>query len=165
VGLLVKVTLWRVVAAAAAATVAAVHLPLIGPHLTEAPYIGIGFMLLSVAAAVLAVLLLVADTRPLWRGTLLVAALALTAFLLSRTLGLPMIQDDIGNWSDPLGIIAVLAEAAMVAVAIRQLATPTTRTQHRAAPGSRSDAASHNINEPTSGGAEKQLSSARHRMR
>jgi hypothetical protein len=38
-------------------------------------------------------------------------------FLASRTVGLPQIGDDVGNWTEPLGFPAVLSEVLMVALA------------------------------------------------
>jgi len=118
---------WRVVAAAAAIGEAVAHIPVTKEHLTEAPYIGIAFVLVTVAGFVLAQLLLTADTRRLWQATAVVSALALVAFLLSRTIGLPQIQDDIGDWSDPLGTVAVVCEAIMLATAIVHLSTHRSR--------------------------------------
>lgn len=114
---------WRVVAAAAAIGEAAAHIPVTKEHLTEAPYIGVGFVLVTVAGFILAQLLLTADTRAVWLATAAVSALALAAFMLSRTVGLPEIQDDIGNWSDPLGIVAIVSEAVMLATAIAHLSS------------------------------------------
>jgi hypothetical protein len=45
----------------------------------------------------------------------------LIAFLASRTIGLPQIEDDIGNWSEPLGLPAIAAEATMVVLAYLRL--------------------------------------------
>jgi hypothetical protein len=42
---------------------------------------------------------------------------AVVAFLASRTVGLPQIGDDVGNWTEPLGIPAVASEALVVVVA------------------------------------------------
>ncbi|MEP7089507.1 MAG: hypothetical protein ABI776_05300 [Nocardioidaceae bacterium] len=98
---------------------AATHIPLVPDHLAEAPYIGILFIALSVVSLVLAVLVVVADTAAVWAATGLVTVLAVVAFVVSRTVGLPQIGDDVGNWSDPLSFPAVAAEvlAAVAAVA------------------------------------------------
>lgn len=99
---------------------AGVHVPLVPEHLEEAPYVGVLFVALAATSLVLAVLLLVADTRAVWAAAGIVALLALVAFLCSRTVGLPQLSDDIGNWSDPLGYPALLAEflAAVVAAGV-----------------------------------------------
>ncbi len=112
---------WRLLAAIGAVGQAVAHLPVIEQHLSEAPYIGVGFVLLAIAGIVLGTLLLVADTPAVWVSTLVVAALALVGYFLSRTIGLPQIGDDIGNWGEPLGIVAIIAEATMLITAAPQL--------------------------------------------
>lgn len=68
---------------------AATHIPLVSSHLQEAPYIGVLFIALSVLSLALAVLLLRYDTLPVWVATGAMTALAVIAFLASRTVGLP----------------------------------------------------------------------------
>jgi hypothetical protein len=53
------------------------------------------------------------------RGFLLAGALAAATFVgycLSRTTGLPAATDDIGNWTETLGVWSLVAEAAVVAL-------------------------------------------------
>jgi hypothetical protein len=54
---------------------------------------------------------------------------AVVGYLASRTIGLPQIGDDVGNWTEPLGIPAVASEALMVVLAWTHLR----RTRHRTA--------------------------------
>lgn len=112
---------WRLLAAIGAVGVAVAHIPVIEEHLSEAPYIGVGFALLAIAGIVLGTLLLIADTPAVWVSTLVLALLALVGYLLSRTVGLPQIGDDIGNWGEPLGVLALIAEAIMLITAAVQL--------------------------------------------
>jgi manganese oxidase len=110
---------YRFVAAAAALVALAAHLPITGPHLREAPYVGVLFLALEAACLLLAVGL-VAHPRPwLWRSAELVGALAVAAYLLSRAFGLPQMAEDRGDWTNPLGVIAVTAESTLVLVAVR----------------------------------------------
>jgi hypothetical protein len=46
-----------------------------------------------------------------------VTLLAVVAYVLARTIGLPQIGDDIGNWSDPLGTAAIASESLTFVVA------------------------------------------------
>ena len=104
---------------------AVAHVPVIEPHLVEAPYIGIGFVLLVVAGFYLAVRLVVDPDELVWAATGGVAALALLGYVLSRSVGLPQIGDDVGAWADPLGITAVSCEVLMiVAAAAHHLVRP-----------------------------------------
>ena len=55
--------------------------------------------------------------RPTARGYEAAAALALlpmVGFILSRTSGLPGSDDDIGDWTDPLGLASLWVEGAVV---------------------------------------------------
>jgi hypothetical protein len=96
---------------------AGTHIPLIQDHLEEAPYVGWLFIALSVACIVLAVTTLFVDHVGVWLLSAAVCFAAVVAFLASRTIGLPQIRDDVGNWSDPLGPPAVASEVLMVALA------------------------------------------------
>ena len=100
---------------------AGTHLPLIREHLEEAPYVGWLFIALSVVCIVLGVAILVIDSPHLWVVGGLVCFAAVVAFLASRTVGLPQIGDDIGNWTDPLGFPAVVSEALLPVLAFLHL--------------------------------------------
>lgn len=100
---------------------AATHVPLIREHLEEAPYVGIGFLLLSVACVALAGVILVVRADAVWLLSGAICLAAVVAFLASRTIGLPQIGDDVGNWTEPLGFPAVAAELVMVALAAAHL--------------------------------------------
>jgi hypothetical protein len=96
---------------------AGTHIPLIRDHLEEAPYVGWLFIALSVACIALAVTILFVDHVGVWLLSAAVCFAAVVAFLASRTIGLPQIRDDVGNWSDPLGPPAVASEVLMVVLA------------------------------------------------
>lgn len=111
---------------------AAIHLYLTPRHLIEAPYIGALFIALSAACIILAVLLTFLDNLLVWTATGAMSLLALMAFLISRTIGMPQIRDDIGNWTDPLGYPNMVVEILAVTVALVvlrswRLAAPATR--------------------------------------
>ena len=105
----------------------AAHLPLISEHLEEAPYIGWLFIGLASVCFVLAVVILFVDHAGVWVVSGLVCFAALVAFLASRTIGLPQIGDDVGNWTEPLGFPAVASELLMAVLAyvhVRNRRTP-----------------------------------------
>lgn len=95
-----------------------VHIPVIPMHLEEAPYIGYLFIALTAVCFALAAAVLLVDSILVWAAGGVVTALAVIAYVLSRTVGLPQIQDDIGNWSEPLGIAAITAETLTVLLAV-----------------------------------------------
>ena len=96
---------------------AGTHIPLIGMHLEEAPYIGWLFIALSVVCVVLAVAIVLVDNPGVWVLSGAVCLAAVVGYLASRTIGLPQIRDDVGNWTEPLGIPAVASEVLMAALA------------------------------------------------
>ncbi len=110
---------------------AATHLPLVPMHLEEAPYVGVLFIALSVVSIVLAAALVIRDSLLVWSLTSVVTALAVAAFLLSRTVGLPQIGDDVGNWGEPLGFPALAAEVVAALVAAVVLRRSSHRSPHR----------------------------------
>lgn len=111
------------VAALGALGEAVAHVPVIEPHLVEAPYLGIGFVLLTVAGFYLAVRLVVDPDELVWAAVGVVAVLAVVGYVLSRTVGLPQAGDDVGAWADPLGITAVSCELLMLATAVAKYLT------------------------------------------
>lgn len=113
---------WRFVAVAALAANAAIHAYLTPMHLEEAPYIGWLFVALSVACVVAAGALLVRDNPAVWVASGAVSLLALGAFVASRTVGLPQIADEVGEWSDPLGTATIVVEVVTVAAAAAAVA-------------------------------------------
>jgi hypothetical protein len=56
-----------------------------------------------------------------WAAAASLAATTIVAYVLSRTVGLPQVADDIGNWGEPLGIASMFVEGAVVALATTRL--------------------------------------------
>ncbi len=112
---------WRGLVAAMCVVAAAAHLPVIQDHLTAAPYVGASFVGLVLACLALAILLLRADTRRRYVIAAAVCGAAVVAYLWSRWVGLPQITDDIGHWTDPLGLVAVTSESLVVVLSIGAL--------------------------------------------
>jgi hypothetical protein len=104
--------------------VAAVHVPLIGEHLEEAPYMGVAFAVFVAVAFVVATGLALGPSRLGFAVAAGLCGCAIVAFLATRLTAFPQISDDVGNWSEPLGIVALATETAVVAlsrVATRRL--------------------------------------------
>jgi hypothetical protein len=97
---------------------AGAHVPVIEPHLVEAPYLGVGFVLLVTAGFYRAVRLAVGPDELVWAASGVVAALAVVGYVLSRSVGLPQIGDDVGAWWDPLGVTAVSCELVTIAAVL-----------------------------------------------
>lgn len=95
------------------------HIPLISEHLREAPYIGWSFIVLVAASVFIAIAVLRTDKPTIWIAVGLVYAVALLVYLLSRTVGLPQIPDDVGNWTEPESYPALISEALAVFIAVK----------------------------------------------
>ncbi len=121
-------------AAAIAVTIAAAHVPITAQHLSEAPYIGVSFVVLEVVAVVLAVGLVAWDSVAMWRTAVIVPTLALIAFVVARLVPLPQIADDLGNWTEPLSFVAMTAEALLLILAVIHITNPRQRSRLVARP-------------------------------
>jgi cytochrome c oxidase assembly factor CtaG len=129
-----EVSPWRWTAAAAALVVLAAHVPVTSEHLSAAPYIGWLFIALEVATAVLAAFLVLDDRAVVWTAAAVVPTLAIVAYVLSRSLSLPQIADDVGNWTEPLGVVAISAELVLLVVVLVRRAGPAREAVRRIGP-------------------------------
>jgi hypothetical protein len=90
------------------------HVPVTPGHLQEARYIGVLFIAFTTVSLLSATLLLISDSLIAWTILAGSCLVALVAYVLSRTVGLPLIGDDVGNWNDPWGIVALTTETAVI---------------------------------------------------
>lgn len=107
----------RWLAATCLVVCAGTHVPLIPEHLEEAPYAGVAFLLLVATASALAMLVLLRDTAWVWAMVAAVNLLAVAAYVLTRTVALPQLADDVGSWTEPLSFPALGSELLAVGVA------------------------------------------------
>jgi hypothetical protein len=107
---------WLLAAAAAVAAVA--HIPVIGSHLKEAPYMGQLFIVLTAACFALALTALRFDTPAVYVASASTCSLAIIGYAATRLVAFPMLADDVGNWLEPLGVISVASEAIVVAASL-----------------------------------------------
>ena len=107
----------RFLLAAAAVVAAAAHVPVIAPHLEEAPYMGVLFVVLTAACSALAVAGLVRDSAAVYALAVLTCGLAIVGYAATRLVSFPLLADDVGNWLEPLGVTSVVSEAIVVGAA------------------------------------------------
>jgi len=100
---------------------AGAHVPVIGPHLDEAPYMGVAFVVLSAACLAIAGAALVRDTDVVYGLAELTCGLAVAGYLVTRLVAFPGLADDVGRWLEPLAVVSVLAELTVVAAAVTVL--------------------------------------------
>lgn len=131
-----------VVAAVLCVVVTAVHVDDQGgvTAFADPAWFGWGYRAIEVGALLVAGALVYASagvmsaarTRSVWLAAFGVAAGPFAGYLLTRTTGLPGDHDDIGNWSDPVGTVSLVAEGllmliALAALTVRRSSTTATR--------------------------------------
>ena len=104
----------RGIAAIGLAGVALIHLLDLPGKLSETPYMFVLYLALIVSSVALAGALIITDDTRVWAATTVIPALVIIGYVLSRTTGLPQSSDDIGNWSEPLGMASLFVEGALV---------------------------------------------------
>jgi hypothetical protein len=106
----------RAIAVIGLAGVALIHLvdtPGAFESTTYRGWLYVGLILSCVATAGA----LIRDSDPrAWFAAALLPAVTLFAFVVSRTVGLPQGADDIGNWTEPLGLASLFVEGSLVSL-------------------------------------------------
>jgi len=117
---------WLLVTAITAA--AAAHVPVIAPHLDEAPYMGVLFILLTAACLAIGATIALADATWGYLAAMPVCGAAVIGYVATRLFAFPQLADDVGNWFEPLGVLSVVTETAVVvlaAIVVRRRSSPT----------------------------------------
>ena len=107
----------RFVAAALMLVVAAAHVLVTEDQFERAAYLGGLFVLIELGSVVSAVLLAWRDGRFVWLLAGIVAELAAVVHVLNRTVKLPQVNDDLGAWTDPLALLALVVEVVLIGMA------------------------------------------------
>lgn len=108
---------WRGPLALATTVAAGAHVPVIGEHLREAPYMGVLFVLLTAACLIAALAAFAWDPPALYLFAGGVCALAVLGYCATRLVAFPQLDDDLGNWLEPLGVVSVASELVAAACA------------------------------------------------
>ena len=110
---------WPFIIAAVVAAVA--HIPVIAPHLNEAPYMGGLFIALTVGCLTLAAGATVWDSPAVYGAAVVTCGLAVLGYVATRVVAFPMLADDVGNWFEPLGVVSIVTETAVVVLSLLAL--------------------------------------------
>ena len=102
---------------------ALIHLLELQGKFNETHYLGVGYALLIVACVVAGAMLLHSNDRRGWAIGGGAAFVTLVGYSVTRTVGLPQSNGDIGNWLEPIGLASIFIEAVVTAVALYALAT------------------------------------------
>jgi hypothetical protein len=117
----------RLGGAVLALAIAAIHITDQGgfPGSKTPEYVGVGYYLLEAASVLTAAALLLPLRWKLsaaaWTMAALIAAGPLLGYVLSRGPGLPDYHEDIGNWTEPLGVASLAVESTMLALSLTVL--------------------------------------------
>jgi hypothetical protein len=125
----------RATAAVGLAGIALIHLLDSIDTWAETRYLFWMYVALMLASLGLAGLVLRGAGRGVWLAAAGLAGLVIAGYVLSRTTGLPNADDDVGNWTEPLGLASLFVEGCVVAVsayALTALARPVGRAPHAA---------------------------------
>lgn len=157
----------RLLGASGLAAIAVIHLLDLAGKLRETPYLGVLYILGPIATSLLAAVLLVGFRNRL--GWPLAGAISLATavgYVLSRTTGLPNAGDDIGNWTEPLGVASLIAEGFVLLLATWSLAAGRRRTASPRSPVAAAQAARQATPVgPTEGFRSPPIRAERHRRR
>ena len=85
---------------------------------SEVRYMFWMYMALIAGSLAVAGAVLFTRSRAALVAAALVAASAFAGYVLSRTTGLPNATDDIGNWTEPLGLASLVVEGFVVALGL-----------------------------------------------
>jgi hypothetical protein len=142
----------RIAAIGGLAAVALIHALQLPDAFVAVDYLGVLFVIAIVACVALAALLTRASTPPLWMAVEGLSGLILIGYLLSRLVGLPGFTEDVGEWTEPLGLASMVAEGLLVCISVAVLSTDRPTAAHfarRRGPGA--DAQSAHVRTPTDG--------------
>lgn len=117
------------------AGIALVHLVELPDTWRETPGLGALFTILVVASVAVAVALLLDDSRLAWLATALLAVGPIAGYVLTRSASVPFDHEDVGNWLEPLVLVALFIEVSVLglcAYALRQVPL-SGRAQYRGA--------------------------------
>jgi hypothetical protein len=109
-------TLTRGLAVVGLLGIALIHILDAIPTFSQLPYKGWMYTALILSALTVAGMLVRGPSRRTWMAAGSLVLGAILAFVYSRTVGLPGAADDIGNWAEPIGVAALFAEGAVLAI-------------------------------------------------
>ena len=131
IGAAVRDGIARAVAAIGLAGVALIHLLDLPGQLSDTRYMLLLYLALMVVSVGLAGLLIGTSDARVWAAATMLSALVIVGYVLSRTTGLPQSSDDVGNWSEPLGMASLFVEGSLVALGSGVLLSRRVRGERR----------------------------------
>lgn len=96
----------------------AVHVMDLPGKISEVPYLGLMYIGVIVLAGVLIQRMMSGPTSRDYLASAALAGAVFLGFVINRTVGMPGATDDIGNWLEPLGLLSLVIEGWVVAIAL-----------------------------------------------
>jgi hypothetical protein len=119
-GVLNTMSRWLVIGLLITAAIA--HIPVVPEHLREAPYMGVLFILFTVAALAAAGALVLGPSAVRYALAAGLCVAAVGAYSATRLVAFPQLADDVGMWGEPLGVLSVATESAVVLISVVKIA-------------------------------------------
>ncbi len=104
------------------------HIPVVPDHLKEAPYMGVLFILFSIAAFAVATMLAARPSRLWYAVAVVLCVAAVGAYVATRLIAFPELADDVGAWTEPLGLVSISAESLAAVLGVAALRQPGAAT-------------------------------------
>jgi hypothetical protein len=118
----VRVAHDREIAVVCLAAIAVTHLTDLPEKIEEAPYMAVLFCGLIAASAGLRILFASGrNDAMVWLTAGAVAIMPLIGYVLSRSVGLPQVDDHVGDWLNAAGVVSIAAEAVLLALSATHL--------------------------------------------
>jgi hypothetical protein len=111
----------RTVAALGLLGIALIHLLDLPSKFEEATYLAVAYIGLIVASLVVAEGLIRRGGRLIWTAAVLLSGAVIVGFVINRTVGMPGVMGDIGNWLEPLGMASLFVEGVVVLLSLSAL--------------------------------------------
>jgi hypothetical protein len=118
---------WGIIALLLVAALA--HIPVVPDHLREAPYMGVLFILFSIAAFAVATVLAARPSRVWYLVAVVLSVAAVAAYVATRMIAFPELADDVGAWTEPLGLVSISAESLAALLGVAALRQPGAAAQ------------------------------------
>jgi hypothetical protein len=113
--------LTRGIAIIALTAIALVHLIQLPDTYRQTPALGVMFIGLVLASMTIAAALVHTDRRVVWHAAYLTSAAVLAGYVLTRSMAVPFDRGDVGNWLEPIGLVALVLEASLIALCAYRL--------------------------------------------
>lgn len=101
--------------------IAIIHILDLPSKWSEVRYLGVGYVGVIIVSFVLAERIIMKRNVIDYYLSAALSAGVLAGFIITRTVGLPIAMDDIGNWLEPVGLVSIVVEALVIWNSLRAI--------------------------------------------